>query len=331
MPGIPFMPPQASTMAWRVDAIFFTLSGLAAFFTLLVFVLVIYFAVKYRRKSENEVPEAIHGDTRLELAWTFIPLGLALAMFAWSGIEYININNPPANAMEIYVIGRQWMWKVIHPDGQEEINQLHVPLGRPVRLTMTSQDVIHSFFIPAFRVKQDTVPGRYQTMWFEPTEVGEFHIFCAEYCGTQHSGMIGTIYVMEPSAYEQWLASGGRAPAPGQGAPGQGAAQISPAQAGELQFATLGCAACHRPEGGGPGPSLVGIYNTDVKLEGGQTVKADDNYLRESILAPGAKIVAGYQNLMPSFQGRVSNEQLDQLLAYIKGQAQPAAPSGSGR
>lgn len=328
MPGIPIMPDQAATMASRYDAVFFTISGLSLFFTLLVFSLVTYFAIKYRRKSNDEVPVQIHGNNQLELLWSAIPLGLAMIVFVWSAIVYVDMNNPPADSMEIYVIGRQWMWKVIHPEGREEINELHVPVGRPVKLIMTSQDVIHSFFVPDFRLKQDAVPGRYTTMWFQATKPGRFHIFCTEYCGTEHSGMIGTVTALEPADYQAWLAG---ADAAGATSAGSGTGQISAAQAGELVFANLGCGSCHRPQGDGPGPSLVGVYGADVRLDNGQTVKADDAYMRESVLNPNVKIVAGYQGVMPAYQGRVSEDQLNQLLAYMKSLGASSGASGSGR
>jgi cytochrome c oxidase subunit 2 len=218
--------------------------------------------------------------------------------------------------MNVYVVGKQWMWKTQHLEGQREINELHVPLGRPVRLTMTSEDVIHSFFMPAFRVKFDVLPGRYTTAWFNPTKPGKYHLFCAEYCGTLHSGMIGWIYVMEPAEYERWLAGG--------------AGGESLASSGQKLFEYLACANCHRSDKPGRCPNLIGLFGTKVQLTTGQTVTADEAYIRESILNPSAKIVAGYQNIMPTFQGQVTEEDLLQLIEYVKSLAkqpsQVAAP-----
>jgi len=214
----------------------------------------------------------------------------------------------PPGAMEVYVVGKRWMWKTQHMTGQREINELHVPIGIPVKLTMTSEDVIHSFFIPAFRVKQDAVPGRYTTAWFEATKAGEYHLFCAEYCGTKHSQMIGSIKVMEPGAFQTWLAGGTAG---------------SPAQEGEKLFQSLACITCHRADSQGRGPRLEGLFGKTVRLTGGATVVADADYIRESILNPTAKVVDGYQPIMPTFQGLVSEEGVMQLIAYIQSLQQP--------
>ncbi len=214
--------------------------------------------------------------------------------------------------MEIFVVGKQWMWKVQHPGGQREINELHVPVGRPVKLIMGSEDVLHSYYIPAFRVKADVIPGRYNTLWFQATTPGRYHLFCAEYCGTQHSGMIGEIIAMEPAAYQEWV-SGGRA-------------EDSPVAAGAKLFQDLACVSCHQAESQGRGPSLVNVFGHEVELQGGAKVLADEAYIRESILQPQAKIVAGYQPLMPTFQGLVTEEQLLQLIAYVKSLGQPDSP-----
>jgi cytochrome c oxidase subunit 2 len=302
--GFPLFPEQASTVAGRVDALYYFLVAVSVSFSSLIFLLVIYFAIRYRRRSETERPRPIEGDLRLELLWTIIPLGITMVMFTWGASLYFTLSRPPAGALEITAVGKQWMWKFQHPDGQREINELHVPLGRPVKLTMASEDVIHSFYVPAFRVKMDVVPGRYTTAWFEATKVGAYHLFCAEYCGTQHAGMVGRVVVMEPFQYQQWL-SGGVIGEP-------------PALAGGKLFQTLGCNACHRPGPGALGPPLEGLFGTSKKLQTGETVMADEDYLRESILNPNAKIVAGYQPIMPPFQGRITEEGLLQLIAYIK-------------
>ena len=301
---LPLFPEQASTGAARVDALFMFVMVVSVVFATLIFSLVLYFAVKYRRRSDTEQPRPILGDVRLELLWTVIPLGLTMIMFVWGARLYFTTANPPADAMEVAVVGKQWMWKFQHPEGRREINELHVPVGRPVKLTMASEDVIHSFFVPAFRVKMDVVPGRYTTTWFEATRPGTFHLFCAQYCGTVHAGMGGRVVVLTPTAYEAWLSGG--------------ATGESPVAAGERLFQQLGCATCHRADGPGNGPSLVGLFGQTVRLHSGETVLADEAYIRESVLNPTAKIVAGYQPIMPTFQGLISEEGLLQLIAYIR-------------
>jgi cytochrome c oxidase subunit II len=316
---LPLFPQQASTFAPQVDALYFFLIGISLLFGGLIFFLVIYFAVKYRRRSPEEPPPPyVRSDMRLEVAWAVVPLLLTLVIFYWGASLFFTMMRPPKEALEILVVGRQWMWKFQHPDGQREINQLHVPVGRPVKLTLASEDVIHSFFVPAFRVKMDAVPGRYTSVWFEPTRTGRFHLFCAEYCGTQHSGMIGRIVVLEPQAYEEWL-EGGRVagPATGSTAPAP-FPEGSPVSEGQKLFQNLGCASCHQLERQDIGPVLTNIFSSQVRLQNGQTVIADENYLRESILRPQAKIVAGFTTLMPSYEGRVNEEQLLLLIAYIK-------------
>ncbi len=291
-------------MAPRIDALFYFLVAVAGFFGSLIFFLVIFFAVKYRRRSENEQPRPIMGNLSLEILWTAIPLGLTMVMFVWGAMLFFDIEQPPSNTIEIHVVGKQWMWKLQHPEGQREIDELHVPVGRPVKLTMTSEDVIHDFFVPAFRVKKDVLPGRYTTVWFQATKPGEYHLFCSQYCGTQHSGMIGKVVVLEPADYEKWLSGGVTA--------------VSMATAGEMLFQKLGCGTCHRPDGTGQGPSLVGLFGKPVQLQRGRTVTADEAYIRESILDPQAKIVAGYPPIMPTFKGLISEDGILQIIAYIK-------------
>jgi cytochrome c oxidase subunit II len=326
-PVFQLFPEQASTMAPRVDALYFYLLGIGGFFSLLIFTLVIYFAIKYRRRSEDEPPPPqMRDNLALEVTWIVIPFALAMIAFFWGANVYFAMARPPQDALEVFVVGRQWMWKFQHPDGQREINQLHVPRGRPVKLTMASEDVIHSFFVPAFRVKHDVVPGRYTTVWFEATKAGEFHLFCAEYCGTQHSGMIGQIVVLEPEQYEAWLSGELGAPRAISGLPSPGAAPAgSLAAQGQQVFQKLGCQVCHQMDRQGIGPVLVGIFGTQVRLQTGETVTADESYVRESILNPQSKITAGFQPLMPPFQGRVNEEELIQLVAYIKSLGQAAA------
>jgi cytochrome c oxidase subunit 2 len=248
----------------------------------------------------------------LEIAWSVIPLLISMVIFAWGARLYVTIRTPPADAVEIDVVGKQWMWEIQHMEGQREINELHIPVGRAVRLKMTSEDVIHSFFVPAFRTKQDVVPGRYSTTWFQPTKPGKYHLFCSQYCGTKHSAMIGWVYVMEPPDYQAWLSGG--------------AGEGTLAERGDKLFSELACANCHHPDGSGRGPSLEGLFGTTVELEDGSKVVANDDYLRESILSPQAKIVKGYKPIMPTFQGLVTEDQLLQLIEYIKSTGKKNAP-----
>jgi cytochrome c oxidase subunit 2 len=312
----PLFPPSASTVASEMDALYFFIVAVCTFFAVLVTVLVVFFTLRYKRKDENEVGADIHGSLVLELTWTFIPFVLAMTMFGWGAKVFFDLSRPPRDAMEIFVVGKQWMWKVQHPDGTREINQLHVPIGRPVRITLGSEDVIHDFFVPAFRVKMDAVPGKLTTLWFEATKEGTYHIFCAEYCGTKHSGMIGEVIAMQPQDYEAWLA-GGRMTG-------------TPVENGERLFADLACITCHKTDSTGRGPSLVGLFGSAVNLADGRTVVADENYLRESIMNSQAKVVQGYQPIMPAFQGLVSEENVMQLIAYLK-TLKPEAPVIGGQ
>jgi cytochrome c oxidase subunit 2 len=305
---VPFAPEQASTMASRVDALFYYLLGVSIFFAGLISIFIVVFAIKYRRRSEGERPPAIAGDLRLEILWTVIPLALTVVMFYWGAKLYFITYDPPPDALEVHIVAKQWMWKVQHPEGQQEIDQLHVPVGTPIKLIMTSQDVIHSFYVPAFRVKTDVLPGRYTSLWFEPSKTGEFHLFCAEYCGTQHSGMVGRIVVMPQPQYQTWLSAG--------------TSGVTMAEAGALLFQRLGCASCHAEADGPRGPSVVGLFGRSVKLQDGTTVVADESYIRESIVNPRAKIVAGYEPLMPTFKGLVGEEGIGQILAYVKSLSQ---------
>jgi cytochrome c oxidase subunit 2 len=309
--NFPFFPPQASEQAANVDALYFFLIAVTAFFMALIAILVVVFAVKFHRKHDDEVGEAIHGSLALELLWTIIPLGITMVMFVWGAQTFFHMTRPPKGAMEIYIVGKQWMWKAQHKDGAREINELHVPVGRPVKLIMGSEDVIHSFFIPAFRVKADVIPGRYNTMWFTATTPGTYHLFCTQYCGTKHSAMIGWVTVMSDADYQAWL--------------GGSAAGGTMAENGAKLFQDLSCNTCHLDNGQGRGPVLKGAYGKPVVLQNQQTVTIDDAYIRESILNPHAKIVAGFQPLMPTFKGLVTEEQLLQLIAYIKSLGEPAA------
>jgi len=306
---LPLWPDRASTVAGQVDALYIYLVLVSAVMTLLIFIAVAVLAIKYRRRP-GVLPHPIEGSPFLEITWSVIPFGVMLTFFIWGAVIFFKERTPPTNSTEVYVVAKQWMWKIEHMEGQREINELHVPTGQNVKLIMTSQDVIHSFFIPAFRLKQDVVPGRYNTLWFKATSPGIYHLFCAEYCGTSHSGMIGNVVVMEPQDYAQWMAGGPSVPLP---------------EAGKQLFASLGCATCHRFDLQGRGPNLQGAFGKPVLLEDGRTVMADDNYVRESILNPTAKIVAGFKPVMPTFQGLVTDEQLNALVAYVKSLAQQPA------
>jgi cytochrome c oxidase subunit 2 len=298
-----FFPEQASTFAHKVDALYAFMVALSAVVSFGIFAAIAYFAFRYARKSEHEVGVEVEGSILMEVAWLGIPLIVFLFIFGWSAKLFMEIARPPKDATDIYVTGRQWMWKVQHLDGHREINHLHVPTGKPFRLVMTSEDVIHSFYVPAFRQKQDVVPGRYSHMWFQATRPGTYHLFCAEYCGTKHSGMIGKIVVMEPADYLRWRSGGTGGSLAGQG---------------EQIFHQFNCHTCHNRDAGARGPNLENIFGKPVVLEGGAQVIVDESYVRESILNPTAKIVKGFQPLMPTFAGQVSEEQIVELIAYIK-------------
>ena len=296
-------PPAASTEAAKVDSLFYFMVALCGSVALLIAVFVIYFAVRYHRRTPKQIALSRRSSRLLEIGWTVIPLAIFIFIFYWGAELYFSQSRAPEGSLDIDVVGKQWMWKFQHPEGQREINTLHVPLGRPVKLTIASQDVIHSFFVPAFRIHLDAVPGRYRSIWFQPTQVGTFHLFCSQYCGTQHSGMIGEIVVMQPEDYARWLTSG---------------PEGSMASEGEKLFRQLSCNACHTGDSSARAPFLGDLYGQTVSLQSGDTVRADENYIRESIVDPQAKIVAGYKPIMPTFQGRLDEEQMMQLVAFIK-------------
>lgn len=310
-----FWPELASTFAWEVDALYIFIGLVCLVFGLGVFLTVVGFAIKYKRKSDDEIPEQIEGNLPLEIFWSVVPLGIALVMFAWGAVLFFKMSTPPAEALNFSVVGKQWMWKVQHPEGKREINELHIPIGQPIKLTITSEDVLHSFYIPAFRTKMDAVPGRYTTNWFKPTKAGEYHIFCAEYCGLDHSRMIGKVVVMEPTQYTQWLKNGNVAVA-------SVAGNEPPEAVGARLFEEQRCVTCHQTNGT-LGPMLAGVFGHEVRLQSGETIVADETYVRESIMNPTAKIVAGFQPLMPTYQGQLSEDQLLQLIAYIKSLSKP--------
>lgn len=302
---VPLFPDSASHFAWQVDALYFYLIGISLFFAVIIVAAVFIFAIKYREKEKYAVPPEIHGSIPLELFWSFVPFVISMTIFLGGAVVYYNQYRMPDDAMEIYVVGKQWMWKIQHGTGQREINELHVPVGRKIKLTMTTEDVLHDFYIPAFRTKADVVPGRYTHLWFEATKPGKYHLFCAEYCGLNHSGMGGWVYVMEQKDFDNWLSGN---------VSGQ-----TPVQMGEDLFKNkLGCASCHAGGQNQRGAVLEGIFNKEVKLVGGQTVIADEEYIRNSILNPASQVVEGYQPIMPTFKGQVTEEQLVALVAYIK-------------
>jgi cytochrome c oxidase subunit 2 len=312
--GTPLFPEGASTMASRVDNLYFFLIGLTVFFSLLIAGTIVYCAVKYHRRRPDQVGEKIHGGMLLEVTWTVIPLMITMVIFVWGTSVFFAMSRPPDETLNIYVVGKQWMWKFQHLDGQREINELHVPVGRAVKLIMTSEDVIHDVFVPAFRVKADVLPGRYTNIWFEPTKPGRYHLFCAEYCGTRHSGMIGEVVVMDATEFQTWLSGG--------------SPEGSLASTGAKLFQDLACNTCHRPDAQGRGPVLEGLFGKTVQLQNGETVQVDEAYIRESILTPSAKITAGFQPIMPTFQGLVTEEQLLALVEYVKSlQALPQVQS----
>jgi cytochrome c oxidase subunit 2 len=309
----PLFPEAASTAAREVDLLYFFLVAVSAFFALLISIAVVYLAVRYRRSRSGAKAVHIEGSMVLEIVWSVIPLCLAMTMFVWGTYLFFAGSRVPPGAMQITVTGKQWMWKVQHPTGQREINDLHLPVDVPIEVSMTSEDVIHSFFIPAFRTKQDVLPGRYSHTWFQANKVGTYDLYCAEYCGTKHSTMIGKVYVLEQDAYQSWLAGA--------------VAGDTPEQQGEKLFTALRCDTCHNATSGARGPNQAGLFGTTVQLEGGGSTVFDAEYVRESVLRPNAKIVKGYQPIMPTYQGQLGEEQILALIAYLK--TLTTAPAGS--
>jgi cytochrome c oxidase subunit 2 len=305
--SFPLFPEQASSNASRVDALFFFELGILFFFSSLICILILALGIHYRRGSRADRSRPPIAGPWLEATWMIIPLLLSFVMYAWGTNVFFHLYEAPAEAFEVSVVAKQWMWQLQHPEGRAEINELHLPLGRAVKLTMTSQDVIHSFFVPAFRAKQDVLPGRYTTLWFRPTKIGRHHLFCAEYCGTNHSLMTGWVHVMEPTDYERWLTEGGDGPAM--------------AEEGERLFVDHHCAGCHRGSQTVRAPRLEGVFGHPVPIQEGNNVHfvlADDRYVRDSILMPKSQVVAGYEPVMPSYQGQISEPDLLKILAYIK-------------
>jgi cytochrome c oxidase subunit II len=294
----------ASTTAQAVDTLFFVLMGICGSVGLLVAVLLIYFCVRYRRRpGETANPPGVNESRILEWFWTVAPLGIFAVLFAWGGEVYFSAYSSPPDAMPVYVVAKQWMWKFQHPEGQREINTLHVPVGKPIKLLLISEDVIHSFFVPAFRVHMDVLPQRFTSVWFQATTPGEYHLFCSQYCGTNHSGMVGRVIAMEPAEYEGWLNFD---------------AEGSLALRGRQVFLQYRCLSCHSADAKARGPVLENLFGKTVALENGRAVVADHNYIRNSILHPGAEITAGYRDIMPTYEGQLTEEQVVELIAYIE-------------
>jgi cytochrome c oxidase subunit II len=301
---IPLKPRAASSIAQGVDNLYFVLTVITLFFTIVIFSTIFFFMIKYRRRSPDEVPPDTGEHLGLELAWTIIPTVITIFIFVWASSLYFENSRPPEAATEIFVVGKQWMWHIQHPEGVREINELHVPVNVPISITLTSDDVIHDFYIPAFRVKKDAVPGRYTSLWFQATKIGTYHIFCGQYCGADHAEMIGWVYVMSDSDYAAWLAGGSK--------------NESMAQIGERLFTQLGCASCHIADGTGRGPSLAGVYGEPQKLRSGDTKVVDETLIRQAIVNPNSIQLPNYPPIMPTFQGQINEEQVLQLIAYVK-------------
>ncbi|MFN3648755.1 MAG: cytochrome c oxidase subunit II [Armatimonadota bacterium] len=306
----------ASSVADNVDALWYAITAVAVFFTVAIFVGIIYLTVKYRRGAHADRSNPPLHSLAVELAWTIVPLAIVMGIFVWSAGLFFHITRgAPADAMEVYVVGKQWMWKLQQPNGKWENNELHVPVGKPVQLVMTSEDVIHSFWVPAFRVKQDVIPGQFTRLWFTPTKPGKYHLFCAEFCGTLHSTMVGTVYVMEPSEYEAWL--------------NEGNVGETVAQQGEALFMKYGCSGCHGPNANVRAPALEGIFGKAIPVQipragtpleqvEATTRIADTRYLHDAIVLPEQEVAAGYRPIMPSYRNQLSEEQVFQLVAYIR-------------
>lgn len=309
MGSLPFVPDRASSYAQSYDNLFLLLTALTLFFSVVVGFFVIFFAVRYRKGSHVNRTNAPHENLKLEITWSVIPMILGLGVFAWGAQMFVEFQDPPANAMDVFAVGKQWMWHFQQANGIRENNELHVPVGKPVRITMISQDVIHALYIPAFRIQYHVVPGRYSQMWFTPTKPGKYNLWCGLYCGTQHSEMGGYVYVMPQAEYDKWLLTGGnRFETP----------PISMEKAGEQIYTKLNCGTCHGPKDEPRGPSLYSLFGSERQIKGDGPVKADEAYIRESILNPYNRLTAGYRDTMPVYKGQLNEEQILQLISYIK-------------
>lgn len=312
------LPPQASSVAPAVDSLFQFIFWVSAFFFLLIVGLMLAFVIRFRKRPGHQ--KAAHPPTHntlLEVTWSAIPLILVMIMGVWGFKVFLDINTPPANAYEVQVTGQKWKWLFTYPNGYVD-EVLHVPVDQPVRLVMTSEDVIHSFFVPAFRIKRDVVPGRYTKLWFRATKTGKFQVFCAEYCGTSHSDMLTFVEVHEPGGFERWLEAASNL-----------LNTLPPAEAGRRLYQSRGCSQCHSVDGGGGiGPTFQKLFGHEVVLKGGSRTTVDENYIRESILEPMAKIVAGFEPVMPTYKGRLKDQEITALVAYIKSLSGEAQPEG---
>ena len=307
-----WIPEVASNLASKVDGVLWVITLLSLVFFVLITVLLVFFAIKYRRRSENDETPYITGSEPLEIIWTVIPSVLLILIFIYGFVVFKDMKSPPKDAVEITVTGKQWLWTFDYYNGKKTLNELYVQQNRPVRLVMKADDVLHSFFVPAFRMKQDLLPGRYTQLWFTPTKIGTFDIFCAEYCGTGHSVMRGKVIVVSPEAYDIWEKGA-------QAEKGGAVASLPAAELGEKIYKEKGCNACHSVDGSIlVGPSFKGLFGHDVELQDGSTVTADENYIRQSILEPQSQIVKGFQPVMPSFKGILSDDDITAVIAYIK-------------
>ncbi len=311
-----WIPESASNLASNVDNITLFVTVLSVFFCVLISFFLIYYSIKYRRKSENQETAYITGNELIEIIWTVIPSILLMVIFAWGYIAFRELKHPPADALEINVIAKQWLWQFEYFNGKKSINEMYVQKGRPVRLIMRSDDVIHSFFVPQFRVKQDVLPVNYSQLWFTPTKTGTYDIYCTEYCGAGHSKMLGKVNVLSPEAYARWERAdefGGDAVA--------GGSDLPPAERGENLYSQRGCNACHSLDGAdGVGPTFKGLFGREEKLVDGSVVIADENYIKESIYVPQAKMVAGYAPVMPAFKGILSDDEVTAIIEFLKTQ-----------
>jgi len=303
MPNFDIIPESASTFATKVDPLFYFLCVLSTFLAVGIFAALGYFAWKYRYREGDDRQSVSLEAPALEITWTVLPTIIFLGIFWWGAVLYLDYLKVPEGSLEVDIVAKQWMWKIQHSNGMREVNELHIPVGEPIVLSMSSQDVLHDFYVPAFRVKADIVPGRFSKLWYEPTKVGDYHLFCAEYCGTEHSLMGGTVYVMEPEDYAEWLAGGPK---------------VSPVVAGEFLFSQRGCITCHSEDSGARGPALANVFGSVVTLTTGEVIVANDDYIMESILQPSKKIVEGYAPLMPSFANQLTTEEVMNLVAYIQ-------------
>jgi cytochrome c oxidase subunit 2 len=309
MSELPLFPTRASALAASVDAMLFVWLAIAGIVIAGIAIALVAFAIRYRQGSDANramAPEAVQQprNRRIEIAWIVIPLAIFLTMFGWAARLFAVHAAPPRDALDVYVTGKQWMWRVEHTSGRREIDELHVPVDRPIRLVMTSEDVIHSFFLPVFRIKQDVLPGRYTTLWFSANRTGDFHVFCTQYCGTAHAQMIGRIVVMQPDAFAAWSAAGN--------------ATGTMAEAGGALFRRLGCGGCHGDNAAVHAPRLEGLFGTKIPLADGSFVAVDERYIRDAILLPEKEVAAGYAPIMPSFSGQVDEGQLAELVEYVK-------------